>query len=196
MATIDEIQNFLNIEIGERWLRDGKKDPNKNKYYYYEGQYYIVQLTQNKWMICEDCNKTRLLLRLYSWCVGSTGYATTSVNGKAKNWHRIILNYEAGLLADHINRMRYDNRIDNLRIVTYSINSRNITKPKDNTSGTKGVRLDCIHRYRYWKAEIVNNEGIKLKKCFSINKLGDDRAKELAIAQRRIWEQEYGYIGD
>ena len=39
-------------------------------------------------------------------------------------------------------------------------------------------------------------ELIKISKCFNTNKLGEDRAKELAIAQRRIWEQEYGYLGD
>ena len=195
MATIDEIQNFLNIEIGERWLRDGKKNPNKNKYYWYEGQYYIVQLNKDKWMITEDCNKTRQLLRLYSWSA-SDGYAHTRINGKIKGWQQLFLTYEAGLVADHINRMRYDNRIDNLRIVTYSINNRNKTKPKNNTSDITGVCLDRKGKYRYWKTGIVNNEGIHLSKCFSIDKLGDDRAKELAIAQRRIWEQEYGYKGD
>ena len=194
MATIDKIQNFLNIEIGERWLRDGKKDPNKNKYYYYEGQYYIVQLTQNKFMICEDCNKTRQLLRLYNWCVDSIGYGRASINGIPKRWHQIILNYEAGLVADHINRMRYDNRNDNLRIVTLSMNSRNVTKQKTNTSGIKGIYLDRKGGYMYWKAGIVNNDHVELTKCFSINKLGENRAKQLAIEQRRLWEIEYGYL--
>ena len=139
MSTIDEIQNFLNIEIGERWLRDGKKKPNKNKYYWYEGQYYIVQLTQNKFMICEDCNTTRRLLRLHCWCFGE--YARTRINRKIKRWHQLFLTYEVGLVTDHINRMRYDNRADNLRIVTRSVNNRNITKRSDNTTGTQGVYL-------------------------------------------------------
>ena len=82
MATIDEIQNFLNIEIGERILRNGKKYADKNKYYWYEGQYYIVQLTKNTWMIAEDCNKTRQLLRLYCWCFAE--YAKTKIDGKMK----------------------------------------------------------------------------------------------------------------
>ena len=92
--------------------------------------------------------------------------------------------------------MRYDNRADNLRIVTRSVNNRNITKRSDNKSGTKGIRIDHKGRFRYWKAEIVNNEGITITKCFNIDKFGDERAKELAFAQRRLWEQEYGYIGD
>ena len=194
MATIDEIQNFLNIEIDERRLRNGKKKPNKNKYYWYEGQYYIVQLTKDKWMIAEDCNKTRRLLRLYCWYFGK--YARTNINGESKRWHQLFLTYETGLVTDHINRMRCDNRADNLRIVTKSINSRNITKRIDNTTGTQGIHLLNKGIFRYWRAVIINNDGVKLTKCFSIDKLGDDRAKELAIAQRRIWEQEYGYIGD
>ena len=196
MSTIDEIQNFLNIEIGERWLRDGKKKPNKNKYYWYEGQYYIVQLTQNKFMICEDCNKTRRLLRLYSWRFDH-GYAYTSnTNGKTTAWHQLFLTYEDTLVADHINRFKYDNRSDNLRIVSLSVNSRNTTKRKDNESGIKGISRDIKGRYMYWRVDIVNNEGVQLSKRFSIDKLGEDRAKQLAIEQRRLWEQEYGYIGD
>ena len=194
MATINEIQNFLNIEIGERWLRDGKKKPNKNKYYWYEGQYYIVQLNKDKWMIAEDCNKTRRLLRLYCW--GFThGYAMTHTNGTTKKWHQIILNYEAGLVADHINRMRYDNRIDNLRIVTQSINNRNVTKRKTNTSGITGVYRCRIGGYMYWKAQIYNNEGIRLSKIFSIDKLGEE-SKTMAINERKRLEVLYGYLGD
>ena len=41
MATLQEIQDFLDIEIGDKRLRPGKKYKNKNKYYYYEDQYYI-----------------------------------------------------------------------------------------------------------------------------------------------------------
>ena len=195
MATIDEIQNFLNIEIGERRLRNGKKEPNKNKYYYYENQYYIVQLTKNRWVICEDCNKTRRLLRMYCWYFHE--YAKTRVNQKIKSWHQLFLTYEVTLVADHINRFKYDNRSDNLRIVSPSMNSRNVTKRKNNMSGTKGVCLDKTRENRYyWKAEITNNDGVRLDKKFSINKLGNDEAKRLAIEQRRIWEEEYGYLGD
>ena len=154
MATIEEIQNFLDIEIGERRLRDGKKKTNKNSYYYYENQYYIVQLTKNKWITAEDCNKTRILLRLHSWCVGTDGYAMTSINGTTKMWHQLFLTYEDGLEGDHINRLRYDNRSDNLRIVTRRVNNRNRTKPDVNTSGVKGVHLDRNGKKIYWKAQI------------------------------------------
>ena len=92
--------------------------------------------------------------------------------------------------------MRYDNRADNLRIVTRSINSRNLTKRCDNTTGIQGVGLERKGKYMHWRTQIVNNEGIHLSKRFNIDKLGNDEAKRLAIEQRQIWEVLYGYIGE
>ena len=34
MTSLNEIENFLNIEIGDKRIRAGKKYENKNKYYY------------------------------------------------------------------------------------------------------------------------------------------------------------------
>ena len=53
MASLEEIQIYLNIDLNRR-LRDGKKRPLKNRYYYYRYKYYIVQLPQNMWTILED----------------------------------------------------------------------------------------------------------------------------------------------
>ena len=80
MASLEEIQNYLNININEP-LRDGLKNPHKNRYYYYPDQYYIVELSQNRWTILEDCAKTRALLRDYVWCVLSN-YTATKRNDK------------------------------------------------------------------------------------------------------------------
>ena len=79
MASLNQIEAFLNIEIGDKKLRDGKKRKNKNQYYYYEQSYYIVKLTKDKWVILEDCKKTRVLLKKHCFCVDQ-GYAKTTVN--------------------------------------------------------------------------------------------------------------------
>lgn len=42
---------------------------------------------------------------------------------------------------DHKNRMRLDNRIDNLREATNSTNQHNATKRRDNTTGFTGVHF-------------------------------------------------------
>ena len=39
MATLNEIEHLLNIEVADRRLRPGKKRENKNRYYYYENMY-------------------------------------------------------------------------------------------------------------------------------------------------------------
>lgn len=199
MATLTEVQDFLDIEIEDKRLRPGKKYKNKNKYYYYENQYYIVQLTQGKWMIAEDCKKTRRLLRLYCWGVDS--YPETWLGKKHKRWHQLFLNYEKGLVADHINRHKFDNRFDNLRVVTYVHNNRNTSKSKNNTSGKQGVsrctfKQKSGHANNYWSVRITDNEGKRVVKYFSIEKFGEYEAKRLAIAKRLELENLYGYSGE
>lgn len=197
MTTLQEIENFLNIEIGDKRLKDGKKHKNKNRYYYYEQAYYIVELTQGKWMICEDCRTTRRLLRIHCWRYGSKdGYARTNFGNGTRDWHQMYLKYKKGLLTDHINNQRFDNRHENLRVTTYSGNSRNRTKPSNNTSGKQGIYKIIRKNISYYRSRIVNDLGKRVEKIFNIKKLGEDEAKRQAIAWRRQKEQEFGYIGD
>lgn len=54
--------------------------------------------------------------------------------------------------VDHINGDRHDNRISNLRLASSSENQRNRKRPKNNTSGYKGV--SWIEHYQMWQATI------------------------------------------
>ena len=135
MTTLNNIESFLNIELTHRHIKDGKKNMDKNQYYYLPDICYVVKLTKDMYMIAEDCIKTRKLLRLYTWHVCS-GYAMT---GPGKSWHALFLNYDKGLVADHINNKRFDNRLDNLRVVTYTDNSKNRLTNSKNKSGKQGV---------------------------------------------------------
>ena len=113
MTDIKSIENFLNIDVEDKKLRDGKKDPCKNRYYRYD-DYYIVSLTQNRWMIIDKDKKNRKLLKLHYWSNDSgQNYARTGVNQKTKRYHQLLLNYEKGLVADHINQKKFDNRSAN-----------------------------------------------------------------------------------
>jgi len=198
MSTLNNIEAFLNLEIGDKKLKDGKKKINKNQYYYYEQFYYIIKLSKDKWMIAEDCNKTRKLLRKYCWHTSTYGYACASVGKSTKLWHKLYFNYEDGLVADHINNKKFDNRLDNIRIVSASENNRNRTINSNNTSGKQGVysytnkKTGC----HYWTVIITDNNHKKIQKCFSIKKLGNEEAKRRAIEYRKQLEIQFGYIGD
>ena len=150
MATLNEIENFLNIELADRRLRPGKMQVGINKYYYYENMYYIVELSQGKYMICSDNKETRQLLKSYWWRVSTDGYAKTSANNTTKQYHQLYLHYEEGLVCDHANRKRFDNRHDNLRVVTRRQNNRNMTTQKTNTSGKTGVSRYTRNNVSYW----------------------------------------------
>lgn len=86
------------------------------------------------------------------------GYLQTVVSGVNLLCHRIIWTWHYGEIpegfqVDHINRVRDDNRIENLRLASIYENRHNSGTSKNNTSGHKGVyfRKDTGK----WRAEIV-----------------------------------------
>lgn len=73
-----------------------------------------------------------------------TGYRLVRLNHKNTMEHRIVWEMHNGPIPedmeiDHINHVRDDNRIENLRMVTRQSNNKNASKRSDNTSGTTGV---------------------------------------------------------
>lgn len=72
----------------------------------------------------------------------STGYIDLKLNNKRYREHRLIFLMHHGYLpefVDHINNIRDDNRIENLRAATRGQNNRNSSLRADNTTGFKGV---------------------------------------------------------
>lgn len=74
------------------------------------------------------------------------GYVRIRVNGKMYFAHRLVWimhfgDIPDGLQIDHINCIKNDNRIENLRLASSSINTQNKRSArKDNTIGLLGVR--------------------------------------------------------
>ena len=78
---------------------------------------------------------------------GKTGeYKTVKIDGCRYRCHRVIYemfngSIKDGMVIDHINGLKDDNRIENLRCVTVSINAKNQKVNAKNNSGINGVRL-------------------------------------------------------
>ena len=198
MADLEVIEQFLNIDTDTRKLRDGKRKKNNNQYYYFKDRFYIIKLSNEKWMITSDNDTTRRLLRKHIWYAHPKGYAQTHIRVNDKNtttgFHRLVL--DANDTGDHINKKTFDNRKENLRDVTIQDNNRNTTKHRNNTSGKQGVDRCRMRGHSYWRASIRNDNNKRISKYFSINKYGDVEAKRLAIEKRKELEQLYGYLGD
>lgn len=77
------------------------------------------------------------------WKQNSLGYVQIKISGKLYHAHRLAWLYVYGYMPekeiDHINRIRDDNRIANLREATSQLNSLNTGIYKNNTSGSKGI---------------------------------------------------------
>ena len=195
MASLEEIKTYLNINLINKWLRDGKKHPSKNRYYYYQNQYYIVELSQNMWTILEDSRITRQLLENHVWCV-LNNYTATNTEKTTKYFHQLSQNYNIGV-ADHINVFKYYNRLQNIRICSQRDNTRNRRLAINNTSKKGGVSLRRDKKNKcYWRMSITTNDGVRIDKYYSVDKNGDEEAKTMAINERKRLEILYGYIGD
>lgn len=91
------------------------------------------------------------------------GYAYGMPNGKPIFLHRAIMKPPKGLVCDHINRNRLDNRKENLRVVTSVVNSSNKSGPTPrNETGYLGVMWDKrrMSAKKPYKSALVFN-GIK-----------------------------------
>jgi len=114
------------------------------------------------------------------------GYRFIKFKGRHYRAHRLawlIVYGEWPLEIDHINGIRHDNRMKNLRVVTSQENNRNRTIPSNNTSGVMGVSWNITAKK--WKAKIEGNG----KQIY----LGIFNLKEDAIKARKEAEIKYGY---
>lgn len=96
----------------------------------------------------------------------SDGYLNVSVNGRLYPVHRVVMLmcygfYGEGLEVDHINHVRNDNRLLNLRFVTRSENRKNQSVSSKNTSGVTGVYFSKAKK-KYIAQIKVNRETIYL----------------------------------
>ena len=125
-----------------------------------EGDKAYVPLTQGKEAIIdkEDIDK----VSQYTWFAVKNGcrYATTAARNAENRvvniaMHRLIMDNPVGFEIDHVDGDGLNNTKLNLRLATRQQNAFNLKKPKNNTSGFKGVSW-CQASNR-WKATISVN---------------------------------------
>lgn len=84
------------------------------------------------------------------------GYRVISLSGRIFYAHRLAWIIKTGSWPesqlDHINGIKFDNRIVNLRLATHSQNNFNVSKRLDNKSGFKGVYFN--HETQKWRSQI------------------------------------------
>ena len=120
-------------------------------------------------------------------CIHPNGYRLISIDSSNYRAHRLVWLHHYGEwpeeFLDHINGVKTDNRLSNLRLATAVINLRNQKLRKTNSSGVCGVRWHKASNK--WVATIhVNGKE---------NHLGLFENKEDAIAARKQAEFEYGF---
>jgi len=88
----------------------------------------------------------------------SSGYRSIYIDGRRIQYHHVIFYAKHGYLPkkgrtiDHKDRVKLNNRADNLEDVTLAQNSENSNISKANTSGFKGVHF--LKKNNKWTAHI------------------------------------------
>ena len=114
------------------------------------------------------------------------GYRWVFVDGRRYLTHRVIWMMLYGNWPreiDHINHLRADNRLKNLREVSQTENFRNQTKYTNNTSGVCGVVFN--KRSGKWKAQ--------MRVCGQSKGFGEYYHWFDAVCARKSAEHKYGY---
>lgn len=139
-----------------------------------------------------------------------SGYTYVVIGGYHYAAHRLAWlyvygNFPEGLqpFIDHINGKKDDNRVENLRTSSQSVNCKNAQMYSNNTSGITGVfrhekTLPSGKLYEAWIAIWNDENGRRRTKTFSIKSLGEEITKQKTVDYRaeqlRLLELNHGII--
>jgi HNH endonuclease len=118
--------------------------------------------------------------------MNSKGYRTVRIDNREYKAHRLSWFYMTGewpKMIDHKNRKRDDNRWDNLRLGSASLNAFNKTPHKLSNTGIRGVFFRSPRRYEAY----IGGGGGKGRGYFP--------TLEEAVAARKTWEERLSLSG-
>ena len=122
---------------------------NSNIYYVHDDG--RAELKCGDYVILLDSDDVDLVSQ-YQWSVGAHGYATHGAGHKQILMHRLLLGVNDSEVVDHINRNKLDNRRQNLRICSQSLNTMNRPKLETGNNAFKGI---CSTAEGSWQAQIT-----------------------------------------
>lgn len=153
-----------------------------------------------KWKVgTTSLRKSRVKYGEDAGCINkSKGYYVIGLAGKNYFAHRVVYalhngDFDEHLVIDHIDGNKLNNKIENLRAVTSSINSKNRQVSKNNSTGVTGV--SWIGSTKTWSVSWVENGKLK---SFVINpktnfpfedeEMSTKSSFELAVFTRKLVE--------
>ena len=107
---------------------------------------YTVQLNGNKSMLINGADFRAV--QQWRWYFDGN-YAAANIDGVKQRLHTVLLQAPKGMVTDHINRNKLDNRRVNLRVVTPFVNSNNFSNARGfelTKYGRPTVRV--MHNYK------------------------------------------------
>lgn len=131
----------------------------------------------------EDYDK----IKKYRWYINDYGYIISNVGGKTINLHKLVLGLiDSEAIVDHKNRKPWDNRKNNLRKTTPSLNKQNSNTRSDNNSGIIGVSF--IDKKNKWRVDITVNGK---RHYYGEFDNFEDAVKQRLIAETSWFEKDY-----
>lgn len=135
-----------------------------------------------------DIEDIPLVSGLRWYLINTRGYVSGYVDGKPLALHRFLLDTPKGLVTDHINHDKLDNRRSNLRICTQSQNLQNQRKQKHCSSKYKGVTF----------SKHANKWHVTIKHKYKLNHIGYYTSERNAAAAynkaAKMYFGEYAYL--
>lgn len=114
-----------------------------------------IPLANSKGVVLVDDEDYEALSAAH-WHLSGAGYAAGRVGGRRVLMHRFLSKAPKGVDVDHVNRVKLDNRKENLRLCTKSQNHANRPVRAGRTSTYRGV--DYRKDKAKWRSRIEVND--------------------------------------